>query len=201
MDRALGALILVACAPSAQLADQIVAAVPSDGAFGDPARATDGVRGGGQWAGSLDVFSLGTTVDDALILSFSAPVRDEDGPDLAVFENPFDIQGGGRFFDPVVVEVSADCAEYFAFPFTYDGGEWTADPAQWHGFAGITPVLLHDDEHPVDPLTEDAGGDRFDLAEVGLEEVTCVRLTSATALGFPADPASNGPDIDGVYGR
>lgn len=198
MDRAVAALILVGCVPEALLADEIVAAVPSAGPFGDPALAVNGVRGGGQTAGSLDVFSMG--FEDALVLAFADPVADGDGPDLAVFENPFDVEGGGRFFDPVVVEVSADCASFVPFPVAHEG-DWDADASTWSGFAGLTPVLLHEEGNPVDPLSEAAGGDRFDLAEIGVAEIRCVRMTSAVAFGFPADPASNGPDIDGVYGR
>lgn len=212
--RALPALILVGCqtpldASGARLADLVLAAAASSGPFGDPTLAVNGVRGGGLLAGSVDVFSLGFGHESALTLGFSEPVLDGEGPDLAVFENPFDVSSGGRFFDPVVVEVSADCQAFTAFPFVYDGGPWTGEPARWHGFAGLTPVELHEEDYPVDPLSPDAGGDRFDLADLqdGPAEVSCVRLTSAAAFAdadgvpLPADPASNGPDIDGVYGR
>ena len=104
------------------------------------------------------------------------------------------------FMDLVVVELSADCDAFVEVP--HDGpGEWSTDPADWPGFAGVEPVLLHEEDLPVDPLSDGAGGDRFDLAELGLAEVSCVRLTSAVAEGFPADPVSDGPDVDGVYGR
>jgi hypothetical protein len=60
-------------------------------------------------------------------------------------------------------------------------------------------TLNDDDDDPPDPLSDAAGGDRFDLADLGLEAIECVRLSGADA--YPHDPVSNGPDIDGVYGR
>jgi hypothetical protein len=196
----------------ARPADLLIwAPTASNGPYGDPESAVNGVRGGGRWAGSVDVFALGHAADEGLIVGFDPPVIDGDGPDLAVFENPFDVRGGGgRFFDPVVVEVSADCDTFVEFPHTCEPGGWTADPTAFPGFAGLTPVHLHEEDNPVDPLSDDAGGDRFDLADLGDDapaEVACVRLTSASAwldpdgVPCPHDPVSTGPDIDGVYGR
>jgi hypothetical protein len=180
--------------------------------FRDVDLAVNGVRGGGTYAGGLDVFSLGLEpgVDDVLVLGFDgAAVADVDGPDLAVFENAFEIEGGGSFLDPVVVEVSADCERWVAFPHTYAGETYVPDPSLWVGFAGITPVLLHEEDNPVDPLGDDAGGDRFDLAELDPDDpvaaevlddgALCLRLRSAQLEGYPADPISDGGDIDGVY--
>lgn len=210
MDRP-PALILVLAACSGETDDEprhagvlatLVISAPGDTGegFHDAQRAVNGVRGAGRYAGGTDVFSLGD--DDELVLGFEEPVPDGPGFDLAVFENPFDVRGGdGRFVDPAVVEVSADCEAFVAFPATYDGEDYEDDPSLWSGFAGVGPVLLHEEEHPVDALSDEAGGDRFDLAEVGLAEVACVRITSGVAWGFPADPVSDGPDIDGVYGR
>jgi hypothetical protein len=180
--------------------------------FHDADRAVNGVRGGGTFTGGIDVFSLGLEpgIDDVLVLGFEGgAVVDVDGPDLAVFENPFEIEEGGFFLDPVVVEVSPDCDRWTAFPHQYDAALYEPDPAAWLGFAGITPVLLHEEDNPVDPLSEDAGGDRFDLADLDPEEAVgaevreggaaCVRLRSAAVDGYPADPISDGADIDGVY--
>lgn len=206
--------------PGAQLADVVVSAPGADAyAFGDPDLAVNGVRGAGEHQGSFDVYAIAPT-DDELVLAFADPVVDGDGPDLAVFENPFAVNGGGWFIDPVVVEVSADCVAFAAFPHAYLGHDgdptvYAADPAAWPGFAGLGPVRLHEEDDPVDPLSDDAGGDRFDLADlVGTapelvdDGVLCVRLTGAagwtdpaTGAPYPRDPVSNGPDIDGVYAR
>lgn len=224
MDRS-HALILLATACTGELpeaSDPVLATevLSAPGATGeghlDVALATNGVRGGGQYQGGLDVFSVG--VDDELVLGFVDPVRDGSGPDFAVFENPFDVRSGGRFFDPAVVELSADCTQFVPFPMEYTGDPeiWSADPSEWSGFAGITPVALHEEDNPVDPLSDAAGGDRFDLADLDpgdpvaadilADGLLCVRLTAASAwiapasgLPYPSDPVSNGPDIDGIY--
>ena len=207
------------------LATEVVAAPGATGEGPrDADRAVNGVRGAGRWAGNTDdVFSLGLEVgvDDTIVVGFAgdAAAIDVDGPDLAIFENPFEVEAGGFFLDPVVVEVSADCEAWVAFPHAYDAPDPTvyeADPTLWIGFAGLGPVLLHEEDNPVDPLSEDAGGDRFDLADldptdrvaIGVlaEGARCVRLQSAavvvdqaTGATFPHDPISNGADIDGVY--
>jgi hypothetical protein len=189
----------------------------------DAERAVNGVRGEGRWAGSTsDVFSLGLDagVDDTIVVGFAAgAAQDVEGPDLAVFENPFEVETGGFFLDPIVVEVSADCAAWVAFPHVYDAPDPTVyepDPERWIGFAGLGPVLLHEEDNPVDPLSPEAGGDRFDLADLDASDpiatevlaigARCVRLRSAAVIVDPAtgaphprDPISNGADIDGVY--
>lgn len=201
--------------PGAQLAVEVVSATAAgDDRFGDPEAAVNGVRGGGLRQGGFDVYRVGAGPDDALVLGFDEPVLDGDGVDIVVFENVFAVDGGGWFLDPTAVEVSADCATFVAFPRAYTGGPvYEAEPSAWQGFAGLTPVLLHEEEHPVDPLGAEAGGDGFDLADlddagIAAEGVRCVRLTAAathvdpaTGAPFPADPLSDGPDIDGVYGR
>lgn len=203
-------------------ADEVLSA-PGHTGFGtrDAARAANGARGKGRHQGSLDVFSLGLEpgVDDELILGWSGRrLFDAPGPDLVVFENAFEVKGGGWFIDPVIVEVTTDGEHWVAFPHDYTAEnelEWVPDPALWKGFAGITPVYLHEDDAPMDPFSEEAGGDRFDLADLAGEEgeavraggVLAVRLTSAAArinpdtdAPWPRDPVADGADIDAVYG-
>lgn len=191
----------------------------------DAGRAVNGARGGGPRRGGLDVFSLGLErgVDDILVVGWSdRALVDGPGVDLVVFENPFDVSEGYRFLDPVVVEVSADGERFVAFPHAYladDPSAWSGDAADWQGFAGLEPVLLHEEDNPVDPFDpEAAGGDGFDLADLPADDplteeilargVRAVRLTSAaalddpqTGLAWPRDPVSDGADIDAVYGR
>lgn len=180
--------------------------------FHDAGRAVNGVRGVGPYQGSLDVFSIG----EGLVLGTSAPVFDGDGPELAVFENPFLVASGGVFVEALVVEVSPDGEGFAAFPHALDGDP--TDPAAWRGFGGVTPVLRNDETNPVPPLSDGAGGDRFDLADLDpadpvadrvLEEgFVAVRLSPATAwtdpatgAPFPSLPSADGPDIDGVWVR
>jgi hypothetical protein len=126
-----------------------------------------------------------------------------------VFENAFEAEAGWRFMDPAVVSVTADGTAWEAFPHSFDGDpEDPTWPEGWHGFAGITPTLLHEEDNPVDPMdTDAAGGDAFDLQDlpdgpvrdaVLADGVAAVRVTPAEPE-FPLYPASNGPDIDAIY--
>lgn len=213
-------LSAIGCAapPSQPVLLDAVAAAPGATYVGrgDPALATNGVRGAGEHAGSLDVYSLPSGEDARLELAVPGVLIDESGPEIVVFENPFVIGGGpARFMDPMVVEVSSDGETWVAFPHEYacaDETRYTTDPAAWRGFAGVTPVLLDEDDAPGDPFDPlAAGGDAFDLADLPAEArdgVRYVRLVSArvrtnpdTGAPFPHDPLSDGPDVDGVYVR
>ena len=192
--------------------------------YGDPIAAINGVRGEGSNAGSMDVYSLGLElgVNDTLTLAWSGRrLIDSPGDDLIVFENPF-LYSGGVFMDPVVVEVSANGADWLAFDVDYlaeDESIYLSEPSLWAGFAGLTPVKQNDD---VAPLGDHAfelnlGGDAFDLAdlppgdmrdEILVQGACCIRLSSAavhinpdTGDYFVRDAISNGADIDGVLGR
>lgn len=199
-------------APAAD-ADEVVDAPDATGeGFGDPSRAVNGVRGGGLTAQSLDVYSI--SLEGHLVLGWSGRrVMDGPGVDLVVFENAFQYGDGATFMDPVVVEVSSDGETWVAFPHDYvaeDEARYSNRAADWRGFAGRTPVLFHEEERAeldrFDP--EEAGGDGFDLADLGLASIRYVRLSPASAhtnpdtgAPFPRDPVSDGPDIDGVAAR
>jgi hypothetical protein len=139
-----------------------------------------------------------------------------------VFENAFLVGGGPEaFMDPAIVYVSRDGVAWVAFPHDYlaqDETAYSTLPEDWTGFAGITPVLLNDDTNPIDPFdAAAAGGDRFDLdaltdggeaAAIKAEGFRYLKLVSApaevnpdTGAPYVKDAISNGPDIDGVYGR
>ncbi|MBU0551003.1 LIC_13355 family lipoprotein [Myxococcota bacterium] len=206
---------------TARCADVVVEAPGATGeGLGDPQRAINGVRGGGVQVGGADVYSLDPGEGrSALVLRWSGRVV-EDGPgdDLVIFENPFEY-AEGIFMDLMVVEVSTDGVRWQAFPYDYlaeDEARYSADPRDWAGFAGRTPVSLNVEGAALDPMDEAAGGDRFDLAdlqgalgeEIRREGARYVRLRPAMSLNnpdtgapFPADPISDGPDIDGVCAR
>lgn len=221
-------LLLAACtggghgavAVASGLATGLVEA-PGDQGEGrfDATNAVNGVRGGGDLQGSTDTFSLGYGEDDAhVVLDWGgAAVVDGEGFDLVVFENPFDVAYGGRFMDPTVVELSPDGERWVAFPHGYDGGP-IDDPASWWGLAGLEPVFVHEEHHPVPYDADDAGGDRFDLADLDPSDpvaadvladgAVAVRLSSAhvwtdpaTGEPFPKEGISDGADIDGVAAR
>lgn len=225
------ALSLVAsgCAPAALdpstpvLADRVVDAPgASDAAFGDPALAANGVQGGGLIAGSVDVYSLGYEERPYVVLGWTgARVTNGPGADLVVFENAFRTTWAADewFMDPAVVEVSLDGATWVAFPYDYlaaDETSYSPHVEDWEGFAGVTPVL-YDSDDAIDAFDPLAGGDAFDLDELGAEGTAgeirrdgfrFVRITSAaivvnddTGEVFPHERISNGADIDGVAGR
>ncbi len=212
--RAWAVLVLAACAAEGEPWADVVVSAPgaSDADYGDPALAANGARGGEWYSGSTDVYSLAPDEEDELILGWGGRILlDDAGVDLVVFENAFAVTDHARFMDPTVVEVSPDGEAWVAFPHAFAGGaEWSSDPADWSGFAGLTPTLLDEELNPVDPFdTDAAGGDAFDLADLPASDVTdrilasgvvAVRLTPAGA-SYPSDPVSNGPDIDAVYGR
>jgi hypothetical protein len=121
----------------------------------------------GQTQGSLDVVSLGGA--GQIVVSFDDnAVVDGEGDDLVIFENAF--YGGSLLFEELAyVEVSADGRVWTMFPF---------DAVTHEGLAGRTPV----DAGPstgIDPLSDEAGGDRFDLADLGLDFVRFLRITDA----------------------
>jgi hypothetical protein len=214
-------------AAAAELADTVVDAPGATGeGLGDADHAIDGVHGAGAAAGNTDdVFSLGYTAgaDDAIVLAWSGRrVTNGAGADFAVFENAFLVGGGPEaFMDPAIVYVSRDGAAWVAFPHDYlasDETAYSALPEDWAGFAGITPVLRNDDTNPVEPFDATAaGGDQFDLdalpdegeaAAIKAEGFRYLKLVSApaevnpdTGAPYVKDAISNGPDIDGVYGR
>lgn len=126
-----------------------------------------GPEGLGQAAGSVDVVSLGH--GGRIVVSFDDnAVVDGEGDDLVIFENAF-LSGSLVYRELAFVEVSADGVAWTMFPFDADTFE---------GLAGSEPVFAASD-NDVDPLAPAAGGDRFDLADVGLDYVRFVRLTDA----------------------
>lgn len=155
--------------PSDPFIDCIESFTPEGAQFGQD-RLPEVVLGPPQPAaanmGSLDVLSLGC--GGAITLYFDEPALvDGPGPDFIVFENPIPA-GAGTFAEPARVLVSADGRDWRAFPCDPAG-----DPTL-RGCAGV--ALVHPDAQtaPTDPAR--AGGDAFDLAELGLASARYVRL-------------------------
>lgn len=151
-------------------------------------------EGGGADQGGVDVLSLGS--GGTIVLSFEAnPIVDGVGVDFLVFENPFD-QGGDPtlpFAELAEVSVSDDGANWQAFPCTqtvYPYGSC----AGWHPVYSASNTSVS----AIDPLR--AGGDPFDLADIGVARARFIRIHD---LGHQACPSgspltSNGFDLDGV---
>ncbi|MCA2981928.1 MAG: cell surface protein [Myxococcaceae bacterium] len=177
-------------------ADRVVRARLGDGSGFGQDRFPDVVlgppSGGGLSSGSLDVLSLGR--DGVIDLEFTDVVAvDGPGTDLLVFENPF-----GTFFETGVVSVSDDGVDWREFPCAAsdaDGG--------FPGCAGTRYVFANPSMgvSATDPLA--AGGDGFDLAQVGLTRARFVRVRDSGANRFYAAPGG-GFDLDAiavVHGR
>jgi hypothetical protein len=146
-------------------------------------------KGGGADMGSLDVATLGN--GGTITLGFApSEIVDGPGPDFIVFENPFDIDGNpdDPFAELATVAVSEDGQNFQSFPCTataYPYGEC----AGWH------PVFANADTNRIDPTDPAvAGGDAFDLAELGVTRARYVRITDRVDLTGP-----NGTfDLDAV---
>lgn len=144
--------------------------------------------------GTYDVVSLGC--EGEIVVELDAPaITDGPGPDLIVFENPFD-----GFPEPGEVAVSDDGERWWVFP---------CDPPSLAGCAGVSPTLALPGSgiDPTDP--ELAGGDSFDLA--ALEDppavVSLVRIRDRSreyweGLGQsycdPGNQGAGGFDLDAV---
>jgi hypothetical protein len=124
-------------------------------------------------------------------------IVDGPGPDFTVFENPFLPAGlvtGTPFAEPGTVSVSADGISWHAFPCQLDM------PPYYPGCAGVYPVFANLDDpmapSPFVPCTVPiqalvgvpvstfqapmcAGGDGFDLADLGLSSVRFVRIDAS----------------------
>lgn len=151
--------------------------------------------GGGLYAGSTDVLSLGN--GGQIIVSFE-PNAIVDGPgiDFIVFENPFYTEGTTTVADAELgeVSVSEDGVTWTSFPCT----DTTSSPP-FGECAGVHPVLSNPDNgvSPVDPKT--AGGDPYDLAGIGVKRARFVRIVDkiVEACAGPAD-RTNGFDLDAI---
>jgi hypothetical protein len=151
-------------------------------------------QGGGALRGGTDVVSLG--VGGEIVLSF-APDGIIDGPgvDFIVFENAFDVGGDPQtpYAEPGEVSVSDDGVTWATYPCTaasYPYGEC----AGWH----VVYSAPGNGVSPVDPAA--AGGDPFDLADLGVTHARFVRIRdrSNEACTGAGETTSAGFDLDAV---
>ena len=183
-------------APSDPYVDCVESFHPGEASFGHaglPGVVLGPPLGGGPQTGGLDVVSLGC--DGTITLYFDEPaIVDGPGPDLIVFENPF-MAGSTKFIEPARVLVSADGVDWRSFP---------CDPSEGLpvGCAGLSPVLSNPNNgiEASDPAA--AGGDAFDLAEVGLAKARYVRLQDVSVAHYGSRTwcggVGGGFDLDAV---
>lgn len=143
-----------------------------------------------QSADPREICSLGMGGD--IVVGYrQAVIVDRPGPDFIVFENAFLFNDGRPFIEPAEVSVSRDGTTWYTFP--------CAAP-QFLGCAGRTPV-----DGSVTDIRQ-AGGDAFDLADLGVDSVRWIRLYDRTAelAADPTnplyDPTLSGFDLDVVIG-
>lgn len=207
----------------------------SAGGFGSsqlPSIVLGAPHGGGTASGSLDVLSLHARANDdagasapyggSVTLEFSDNlIVDGDGSDFIVFENVFYIGGDpeNRWMEPAIVAVSRDGIQFFTFPYDfvphYKNGEINLQNPYCYsrGFTGVNPVFSNGGSpDPRDPAA--AGGDPFDLSDVGLDWARYVRITATgdnwltarngytvrhiTEMGSCSGSGASGFDLDAV---
>ena len=169
-------------------ASQVVSFSPGAGAeHGHTSKVLGPPRGGGGNAGSLDVLSLGR--GGQITLELAKPVVDGEGADFIVFENPFLLAGKlETFAEPGIVSVSEDGKHWKTFKCDPSGAP------SYAGCAGVQPVFTNADSNAISPSDVDrAGGDAFDLADVGLSKIRYVRISDAGKSG-----TGNGFDLDAI---
>lgn len=146
--------------------------------------------GGGEDKGSTDVVSLGTGGE--IVLSFEPNVLvDGPGPDLLVFENAFYASGADKPFAEIAeVSVSEDGSTWHTFPCTATAYPW-GSCAGWHT---VSPEA----SSSLDPAQ--AGGDPFDLADLGVSRARFVRIVDKGGMGCNpvSNPKTNGFDLDAI---
>ncbi|MFT3772817.1 MAG: hypothetical protein QM820_46105 [Minicystis sp.] len=146
--------------------------------------------GEGTGKGSLDALSLGRGGEIAFGFG-GGSIVDGEGPDFVIFENAFLVGGDPHsvFKELGEVSVSDDGVTWVTFPCQKDAYPFT-------GCAGWNPVLSNPANglSPFEP--EKAGGNPFDLADVGLSSARFIKIRdisnygSADTAGFDLDAAA-----------
>ncbi|MHC5063629.1 MAG: hypothetical protein ACYTG5_06610 [Planctomycetota bacterium] len=189
------------------------------GGIFDPAKTLGPPSGGGLFAGSLDVHSLGA--GGFLTLGFDVSVIDGPGADFIVAENPFLTGPFESFAETFFVEVSSDGINFARFPSAYHGpatspgGFGVSGIGSFDNLGGSLPVRAGNPGVDMQDVVE-AGGDAFDLADLSadplvsaglldLQDVNQVRLVDVqggvdqdSRGRIIQDPSSGSADIDAL---
>lgn len=162
------------------VADTVISAPAQTGVgFGAKECLTNGVRGEGSNAGSLDVFSMTSTGDGAIVILAwdGLKITNGSGIDFVVFENAFVQLGspGNSFMEQVIVEVTENDTTRAANQWCGFAPDYTNAPettysravGNWSNFAGLTAVKYNQDSNPLSASAifdqSQAGGDGFNL--------------------------------------
>ncbi|MCB1097214.1 MAG: DUF4465 domain-containing protein [Verrucomicrobiae bacterium] len=148
--------------------------------FGEPENALGEADVSAKDQVSAPVVSLGD--GGQITLSFDPPIVNGDGPDFAVFENGF----SDEFLELGFVEVSSDGSSFKRFPASalrpigqQIGPFDTVSSSGLHNLAGMYPA---------------GTGTPFDLADLGMQEASHVRIVDVVGS---IDPAYGSPDSEG----
>ncbi len=169
-------------------ADEVVSFEPGEGAGYGQDRMPDVVLGppvGGGTSGSLDVVSFGREGVIVLLLT-DFTLIDGEGTDLLVFENPFP-----GWYELGVVGVSDDGVNFVDWPCDTTNAE-----AGYPGCAGVQQVWSSPDSGIAGDDVQFAGGDAFDLANIGVSAARYLRIRDAGVNSY--DGTSGGFDLDAV---
>ncbi len=138
-------------------------------------------KGGGPCQGSTDVVSLGN--GGWVVVEFRGnAIVDGPGPDFIVFENPFGVScdPSNTFAELGTVAVSEDGITWSEFP-------CTATMPPYGGCSGWHPVYASAGKNDIDATDPAvAGGDPYDLADLGVTMARYVRITDRPDLTGPA---------------
>lgn len=131
-----------------------------------------------------EVVSLG--LEGVIIVgNTSRAIADRPGPDFVIFENAFEFGFNRIYAEPGQVSVSQFGEEWHDFP---------CDAASLAGCAGTVPST--GDYEPFD--AQRAGGNAFDLADLGLEWARYIRIRDVSrAVRDNSDHAFHDPTING----
>jgi hypothetical protein len=152
--------------------------------------------GAGELKGSFDVISLGQ--GGTIVVGFEPRVIvDGTGPDFIIFENAFWVGGdmSKPYAEPAEVSVSDDGMTWKTFP-------CTATTTPFGACSGWKPVYSNPENgiSPFDPAK--AGGEAFDLADVGMTQAKFVRIIDKQSSMCPSDPMMKttnlGYDLDAI---
>jgi hypothetical protein len=134
-------------------------------------------KGAGACQGSTDVVSLGN--GGFVVVEFAGnAIVDGPGPDFIVFENAFGVScnTANVFAELGTVSVSEDGATWTAFPCTAQAAPY----GQCSGWHTVEANADTNDIDPTDPAA--AGGDAYDLADIGVSSARYVRVEDRADL-------------------
>ncbi|MBC8127182.1 MAG: hypothetical protein H8M99_08580 [Gloeobacteraceae cyanobacterium ES-bin-144] len=169
---------------------------PNEDQFDDPSLALGPVTGD-----NFDIVSLGDLTAQKITqgnapgnitLTLAKPIRNLTGADFVVFENGAVAQSnqggagaGGVFGELAYVEVSANGIDFIRFPST------SLTPSLVGGYGSINPTNVLNLAGKHANAYGDSWGTPFDLSQVGLAQITHIRIVDIPGNGAFKDNSGN----------